>query len=449
MGGGAAAGLLGNAGLGRESLAAADAAPGATGAPQQSSLRVNGARVNAHLAELAQFGKNPQGGVSRVAYSNADRDGREYTMGLIRAAELDVSIDTAGNIWGRRAGSLPGLKPIVFGSHIDSVPEGGNYDGHVGSLGAIEIAQRFAEAGVVTRHPLEVVVWQNEEGGLWGSHAATGALTAQELAQVSNSGKTIRDGIAFIGGDPARLESARRRRGDVTCYFELHIEQGGTLEKEKLDIGIVEGIVSIARWDVTVEGFANHAGTTAMADRHDALLSASRFVEAVNRIVTAEPGRQVGTVGRIQAFPGAPNVIPGRVQCSLELRDLDEPKIARIAAAIRAEADRIGERNGTKFTISKTSTDHKAALSDPAMRAHVGDAAKLLGLSTKLMPSGAGHDAQSLAKICPMAMIFIPSVGGISHAPTEYSTPGDIVNGINVLMHAVLGADAGFSQEAK
>ena len=155
-------------------------------------------------------------------------------------------------------------------------------------------------------------------------------------------GKTIRDGIAFLGGDPARLDSARRPKGDAACYIELHIEQGGNLDKEKLNIGIVEGIVAIVRNDVTIEGFANHAGTTAMADRHDALLSASRFVDAVNRIVTATPGRQVGTVGRIQAFPGATNVIPGRVECTLELRDLDEPKLRRLQAEIRAEAEKIG-----------------------------------------------------------------------------------------------------------
>jgi N-carbamoyl-L-amino-acid hydrolase len=408
----------------------------------RSALRINGTRINRHLAELAEFGKNPQGGVSRVAYSEADRQGRAYTMNLMKAARLDVSVDTAGNIWGRRAGSQPGLKPIIFGSHIDSVPEGGNYDGDVGSLGAIEVAQTLAEAGLVSRHPLEVVVWQNEEGGLWGSHAATGVLTAQELAQVAVSGKTIRDGIAFLGGDPARLDASRRAQGSAAGYLELHIEQGGTLEQERIQIGIVEGIVAIRQWIVTVEGLANHAGTTAMADRHDALLSASRFVQAVNRIVTGEPGRQVGTVGRIQAFPGAPNVIPGRVECSLELRDLDVDKINRLIRAIREEADRIGQMNGTTFSFRTNSTEHKPALSHPAMRAHVAAAARLLGLTTRVMPSGAGHDAQNLARICPMAMIFIPSIGGISHSPKEYSTPGDIENGVNVLLHAVLAADA-------
>lgn len=431
------------------SAAASGAVPplrAATVEQSPASLRINGVRINAHLTELSKFGRNPQGGVSRVAYSDADRDGRAYVQQLMRDAKLDVSIDTAGNIWGRRPGSAPGLKPIVIGSHIDSVPEGGNYDGDVGTLGAIEVAQTLQEKGMTTKHPLWVVCWQNEEGGLYGSHAATDVMTAQELAGVSVSGKTIRDGIAFIGGDPAKLEASRMKTGDVACYIELHIEQGGTLEKEKLDIGIVEGIVAINRADVTVEGFANHAGTTAMAERHDALLAASRFVDAVNRIVTANPGRQVGTVGRIQAFPGATNVIPGRVECTLELRDLDESKLKQLMTDIRAEAVRIGKQNGTTFTFKTASTDHKAALSDARVRGFVAGASKQLGLTSKVMPSGAGHDAQNMARIGPMGMIFIPSIGGISHSPKEYSTPKDIENGVNVLLHATLAADAAYAE---
>lgn len=426
--------------------AAAGTLEGAAGSlPRgQASVRINGARINAHLAELSQFGKNPQGGVSRVAYSDADRDGRALVMKLMREATLDVSVDTAGNIWGKRPGKQPGLKPIVIGSHIDSVPEGGNYDGDVGTLGAIEVARTLREAGIAIRHPLDVVCWQNEEGGLYGSHAATDTMTAQELAGVSVSGKTIREGISFLGGDPTKLGTARRKSGDVACYIELHIEQGGNLEKEKLNIGIVEGIVAIIRADVTVEGFANHAGTTAMADRHDALLAASRFVDAVNRIVTAKPGRQVGTVGRIQAFPGATNVVPGRVECTLELRDLDGEKLARLMVDVRAEAEKIGKLNGTTFTFRPSSTDHTAALSDPGVRGFIAQAAKALGLTTKVMPSGAGHDAQNMARIGPMGMIFIPSIGGISHSPKEYSTPKDIENGVNALLHAVLAADTGY-----
>src|SRR6266852_639889 len=285
----------------------------------QSQLRVNGPRIVEHLNSLAEFGKNPQGGVSRVAYSEADRQGREYVLGLMRAAKLDVSIDAAGNIIGRRPGSANNLAPLLIGSHIDSVPEGGNYDGVVGSLSALEVAQTLAENNFTTRHPLEVIIFQNEEGGLIGSRAMNGELTEKELDLVSRSGKTIREGIKFIGGDPTRLSAVKRAKGSIAAYLELHIEQGGILEKEKIDIGVVEGIVGINWWDVTIEGFANHAGTTPMNQRQDALLAAANFIQAVNRIVTSVPGRQVGTVGRIQVLPGAPNVIPGKVILSLEL----------------------------------------------------------------------------------------------------------------------------------
>src|SRR4030095_13487530 len=237
--------------------------PRVRASPLRQHLRVNGPRIIEHLNALAEFGKNPQGGVSRVAYSEADLRGREYVMSLMRAAQLDVAIDAAGNIVGRRPGGAGNLPPLLLGSHIDSVPEGGNYDGVVGSLGAIEVAQTLAQSKIPTRHPLEVIIFQNEEGGLIGSRALDGELTEKELNLVSRSGKTIRDGITFIGGDPGKLATMRRARGDIAGYLELHIEQGGTLEAEKIDIGVVEGIVGIKWWDVTVEGFANHAGTTA------------------------------------------------------------------------------------------------------------------------------------------------------------------------------------------
>src|ERR1044072_2480748 len=211
----------------------------------QSTLRVNGKRIMDHILALAEFGKNPQGGVSRVAYSDADKQGGEYVLGLMRAAKLDVTIDAAGNLMGRRGGSATGLAPLLIGSHIDTVPEGGNYDGVVGSMGAIEVAQTLAENNVTTRHPLEVVIFQNEEGGLIGSRAMDGELTEKELDLVSRSGKTIRDGIKFIGGDPAKLADVRRKKGDIAAYLELHIEQGGTLDAEKIKIGVVEGIVGI------------------------------------------------------------------------------------------------------------------------------------------------------------------------------------------------------------
>jgi N-carbamoyl-L-amino-acid hydrolase len=406
----------------------------------QSQLRVNGPRIIEHLNALAEFGKNPQGGVSRVAYSEADRRGREYVFGLMQQTKLEASIDAAGNLIGRRAGSVKNLPPLLFGSHIDSVPEGGNYDGVVGSLGAIEVAQTLAENNIVTRHPLEVIIFQNEEGGLIGSRAIDGELTEKELDLVSRSGKTIREGINFIGGDTTKLSTVRRKRGDIAAYLELHIEQGGILETEKVDIGIVEGIVGINWWDVTIEGFANHAGTTAMNNRQDALLAAAKFIEAVNRVVISIPGRQVGTVGRIQAMPGAPNVIPGKVILSLELRDLDAAKIQMLFEKVRTEAGQIAQSSKVTFDFKEININIPAP-TDVRIRSLIAESAKELGLSTKQMPSGAGHDAQDMARLAPVGMIFIPSIGGISHSPREFSKPADIANGANVLLQAVLKVD--------
>lgn len=406
--------------------------------PFQKQVRVNEQRIMDHIKALAEFGKNPQGGVSRVAYSDADKQGREYVLGLMRDAHLDVTIDAAGNLIGRRAGKDNTLKPLLIGSHIDTVPEGGNYDGVVGSMGAIEVAQTLAENNLTLQHPLEVVIFQNEEGGLIGSRAMNGELTEKELDLVSRSGKTIREGIKFIGGDTSKLSGVKRNKGDIAAYLELHIEQGNTLDTEKINIGIVEGIVGINWWDVTIEGFANHAGTTAMNNRQDALLAAAKFIEAVNRIVTSEPGRQVGTVGRINAFPGAPNVIPGKVVLSLELRDLHAGKIKTLYDKIYAEAQQIAKNSNTKFDFKEINVNIPAP-TDPHMQALIERAARELSLSTKLLPSGAGHDAQDMAQLGPVGMIFVPSVGGISHSPREFSHPADIANGANVLLNTVLG----------
>lgn len=409
---------------------------------QQSQLRVKGQRVNQHLTELAQFGKTPEGGTHRVAYSDADLQAREYTMKLMREAKLEVSIDAAGNLIGRRVGTSAALlKPLMIGSHIDSVPAGGSYDGQVGSMGAIEVAQTLAENNVRLRHPLEVVLFQNEEGGTIGSAALARPLTEKDLSIVTNSKKTIREGIQFIGGNPDKLASVVRKKGDLAGYVELHIEQGGLLHQEKINIGVVEGIVGVNWWEVTIDGFANHAGTTPMNQRKDALLAAAKYIDAVNRVVTSVPGRQVGTVGKIQAFPGAFNIVPGKVATSLGLRDLDAAKVEMLYEKIQAEVRQIEAATGTKFTFQKV-TSSLPAPTDARFRRAIDDAAKQLGFTTKLLPSGAGHDAQEIAHLCPIGMIFIPSRDGISHSPREFSTPADITNGANVLLHTLLKLDA-------
>lgn len=403
-------------------------------------LVVDGGRILKRVHAMANIGRSPQGGVNRLAYSSADVEGRAYVMELMRAAQLEISVDAAGNIAGKRQGSNANLPALLTGSHIDSVPEGGIYDGTIGVISAIELAQVLAERKLSTRHPLEVIVFQNEEEGLFGSRAICGDLSTNDLDLPSQSGKTIREGIEYIGGNPHELESARRRPGDIAVYLEYHIEQGPVLENDGIDIGIVEGIVGVNRWEVTIDGFSNHAGTTPMNRRKDALVVAARFIEAVNRIVRDTPGLQVGTVGRIRVLPGAPNVIPGKAILSLDLRDLESARIESLYHEIAETGKQIAANGGATITFKQTSVQ-VPALTDGRVRQSIFDAAVELGLTSKVLRSGAGHDAQAIARIAPMGMIFIPSLEGISHTPEEYSRPTDIVNGANVALRTLLKLD--------
>jgi N-carbamoyl-L-amino-acid hydrolase len=402
-------------------------------------------RLRAHIEELSVFGRPAGGtfadGVSRVAYSDADVAGRTYVRKLMENAGLKTQIDAAGNIYGRRAGTQASLPPVLFGSHIDSVPNGGNFDGDLGSLAAIEVAQVLQEAGIATRRPLEVVVWQNEEGyafnnGLAGSRAAAGHLDEGELDSVWNGLKKA-DAIRKIGGAPERIAEARRAKGSFACYLELHIEQGGTLEKAGVDIGVVEGIVAMDRYEVEIRGFANHAGTTPMPERQDALIAASHLVIAVNQIVRSEPGRQVGTVGQLNVSPNVPNIVPGGVKLVVELRDLSGAKIAKMGEQVRARAREIAAQTKTQIDV-RPAAHHDAALATPEVQASIEAACGKLGLKHQRLPSGAGHDAQMMALLGPMGMIFVPSVGGISHSPKELTRWEDGVRGAQVLLHTVL-----------
>jgi beta-ureidopropionase / N-carbamoyl-L-amino-acid hydrolase len=407
----------------------------------QDGPAVNGGRLNASLRELAEFGKTAEGGTNRVAYSAEDIAARQYVMGLMREAKLDVSIDAAGNIIGRRAGSDPSLKPLMIGSHIDSVPMGGSYDGQVGSMGAIEVARTLAERNITLKHPLIVVIFQNEEGGTTGSTAMARGLTTGDLDSVSNSKKTVREGIGLLGGDPDKLSSPLLKKGDLAGYLELHIEQGGRLDQQKINIGVVEGIVGLRWFEVTIHGFANHAGTTPMGQRQDSLLAAAKYIEAVNKAARSIQGAQVATVGKIQAFPGATNVVPGKVVTSLDVRDLDPAKIEAVLTKIRESVKLIEAETGTKFEFKETASSNPA-LADKTFMAAIDASAKALGLTTLALPSGAGHDAQEIADICPIGMIFVPSRSGISHSPKEFTEPADITNGANVLLQTLVRLDS-------
>lgn len=408
--------------------------------PGGAPLRVDRERLLKQLEELSRFGATGDGGVSRPAFSEADLEAREYVRELMGAAGLETRVDAAGNLLGRRPGSEAGLPPLMAGSHVDSVPQGGRFDGPLGVLAAVESARTLEEEGISTRHPLEVVVFSNEEDGKTGSRAMAGEVEPDELDRVTNSGRTIREGMRLQGGDPDRLDEVRRRPGDAAAFLELHVEQGAVLERSDTDIGVVLGIVGIKRWFVAAEGMANHAGTTPMDQRRDALVAASRFVEAVNRVARRTPGRHVATVGRIEAFPGAANVIPGRVEHTLEVRDLEMEKIDRIFARLRERAAEIGEETGTEFSFDRYYVSRSAPTA-PELRELVEGAARELGLSARRVPSGAGHDAQSIARFAPVGMAFVPSAGGISHSPDEFTRPEDVGNGADVLLNALVAAD--------
>jgi beta-ureidopropionase / N-carbamoyl-L-amino-acid hydrolase len=417
-------------------------------AASAADLRIDAAALRARLEKLSAFGRPDGGvfadGVSRVAYSDADIAGRKYVIGLMRAAGLEPRIDPAGNIFARRDGLEPTLPPILFGSHIDSVPHSGNFDGDLGSLAAIGVVEACALANVRTRHPLEIVVWSAEEGvafgrGLAGSRIAAGDITPGDLDQTWN-GMTRAEAIRRIGGSPERINDAVRPKGSHHCYLELHIEQGAILERRSTAIGVVEGIVAIQRYRAVITGLANHAGTTPMGERQDALIAASHLTLAVREIVTARAGRQVGTVGHLDVEPNAPNVIPGVVRLTIELRDLSTDTLAALAKDITERARKIASDTRTTIEISSLGGNPPAVASTDVQRV-VERAASAMRLGAARLPSGAGHDAQMMAQLGPMGMIFVPSIGGISHSPKELTPWDDCTNGANILLRTVLDMD--------
>jgi len=407
----------------------------------KKKISVNQQRIEHRIFELAKFGREPDGSGNRVAYTKGDKEGRSWFMDMMKAAGLEVTVDYAGNIIGKRKGRNPALKPIAFGSHIDMVPHGGNYDGCVGSIGALEVVETLNENHLTTNHPLEVIIFSNEEGGTIGSSMLIKTFSPLALQAVSQSGRTIESGIAAIGGRADSLKRVLRSKGDLTAFLELHIEQGGTLEKENIQIGVVEGIVGIEDWEVTIEGFANHAGTTPMDSRQDAMLAAAKLVVAVNEVITSHEGRQVGTIGKIAVEPGAYNVIPGKVTLGMEIRDLSQEKIQLLFHEIEAKAEGIAANTGTKISFAQQFIPVHPALTDKTIQEKIAGAAKALGLTYKFMPSGAGHDAQEMASIAPVGMIFVPSMEGISHSPKEFTKPDDMANGANVLLQTILSLD--------
>ncbi len=403
------------------------------------TLRINGDRLWASLMELAQIGATPKGGVCRLTLTDQDKQGRDLVTRWAREAGMTVTIDKIGNGFMRRPGRNNSLPPIMTGSHIDTQPTGGKFDGNYGVLAGIEVVRTLNDHGIETEAPIEVAFWTNEEGSrfvpvMMGSGVFAKAFTLEHAyAATDTEGKTVKGELERIGyiGD--------QEPGDhpIGAYFETHIEQGPVLEDNDKTIGVVSGVLGIRWFDCTVTGMEAHAGPTPMALRKDALLAATRIMQDVVAAAHRHPPHGRGTVGMVQVFPNSRNVIPGRVKFSIDLRNSTDALVDAMAAEVKAFADQVAKEHGVQVHIEMVSS-YPAQLFQPECVEAVGRAAAKLGYSHMPAVSGAGHDAVYMAKLAPSGMIFIPCKDGISHNEIEDAKPEHIEAGCNVLLHAML-----------
>jgi allantoate deiminase len=398
-------------------------------------------RLWSRLSELAEIGKSESGGVTRLSFTEEERAAKELVATYMREAGLTVREDAAGNRIGRREGRVGDAPVVLTGSHVDSVRNGGDFDGPLGVLGAVEALQTIDERGVETERPVEVVAFTDEEGarfsfGMIGSRATAGTLTLEHLANEDENGVLIAGAMRTSGLDPGRIDEAARAPGSVYAYVELHIEQGRILESNNLPVGVVTGIAGPAWLRFTLTGEAAHAGTTPMNLRRDALAAAAAVIGRIEREAT-RTGTSVGTVGQLDLSPGGINIVPGQVSFSLDLRDIDEDVRNDVEARIMHEAALLCEKRGVEL---ETKTIQK--LSPAPCSAFVWDAAReacdTLGLKPFGLASGAGHDGMHLTELCAIGMIFVRSKDGISHNPTEYSSKEDCAAGAEVLYRTLL-----------
>jgi allantoate deiminase len=402
---------------------------------------VDGGRLWERLGELAEIGKHEEGGVARLSFTPEEREAKELVASYMREAGLAVHEDAAGNLFGRREGSDPGAPAVLMGSHVDSVMNGGDFDGPLGVLGGIEVLQTMREGGVRTERPVEVVAFTDEEGarfslGMIGSRALTGTLSPEDLRHEDKNGVSIEQAMRDADLDPGRIGDAARTPASLAAYLELHIEQGKVLEGENLPVGVVTGIAGPVWLRLSFTGEAGHAGTTPMGTRRDALAAAAEVVGIVEEEATAT-GSTVGTVGQIGARPGGINIIPGGAEVSLDLRDIDEAVRDRAEGRIRERAAEVCERRGIDLSFEELQRLPPAPCSEE-IRASIAAACEREGIRPHSLPSGAGHDGMHVAELCPMGMIFVRSRDGISHNPKEWSSREDCEAGCNVLYLTVL-----------
>lgn len=403
-----------------------------------SSLRVNGNRLHGRLAELATIGPIEGGGVSRLALTDDDRAGRDLVVTWMRDLGLDVSIDGIGNVWAIRPGTEDG-PAVMCGSHIDTVRTGGKFDGNLGVLAGLEVIEALAEADITTRRPIGVAFFTNEEGArfapdMMGSLVYVGGMGLEETLDVEGiDGCTVGaelDRIGYRGTAPSPGPAPH-------AFVELHIEQGPVLEAEGITIGAVSSVQGISWTEVTIEGQSNHAGTTPMALRHDPGYVASAIATFVRELALDIGHPQVGTVGRIELHPNLVNVVAARAVCTVDLRNTDDALLQQAEERLATFLTEIAEAEGVTIR-TRSLARFEPVVFDDRIVSMVSDTATRLGHTVMTMPSGAGHDAQMMARVAPSAMVFTPSRDGISHNPAEFTEPHELEAGANVMMQVML-----------
>lgn len=402
---------------------------------------IDGRRLWRRISELGEIGRLESGGVARFSFTDEERAAKDLVAAYMKEAGLAVREDAAGNLIGRREGRDPNSPAVLIGSHIDSVNGGGDFDGPLGVLAGVEVLQTMNERGVETGHPVEVVAFTDEEGarfsfGMIGSRALAGALAPEELRLEDADGVSIAEAMRTRGFDPERVAEAARPEGSVAAYVELHIEQGRVLENEGFPVGVVTGIAGPVWARVSLTGETGHAGTTPMSLRRDALAAAAELMGIIEE-EAARTGTTVGTVGWIEAKLGGVNIIPGRVEFTLDLRDIDEKVRDGVEERIRERALETCERRGVELEFEELQRMPPVPCSE-VVRGAVERACGEVGVRPFALPSGAGHDGMHLAELCPIGMIFVRSRAGISHNPAEWSSREDCEVGLNVLYHTVL-----------
>jgi beta-ureidopropionase / N-carbamoyl-L-amino-acid hydrolase len=403
-------------------------------------LVINGDRLMRSIFDLAAVGKLPNGGVCRLAFTNEDLLARQLVQTWMQEAGMTVRIDAASNIIGRYPGKRANAPALATGSHIDTVPVGGRYDGCLGVLAGIEIVHVLQEHAIQLDHPIEVIVFTDEERSVIGSKAMAGEVNQSPEHYVRLDGTPIQPCLTKAGGDWDQIHTARRDRNSLAAFVELHVEQGGVMEHRQAPIGIVTGVVGQYRFAVTVLGRPNHAGTTPMNMRKDALLAAAQMVVAVNQIAIATPGEHVATVGYMDVLPNATNTVPGKVDFRIDLRDLDQANLERLIDQINQEFAAIALATGTEFSMRET-LHILPTLATPGVMKAIEQVCTDLQVDYTHLPSRAGHDAQEIGRITDMGMIFVPSRNGISHAEDEYTTPDECSIGATVLLQTFLKLD--------